>query len=91
MPLSTAKAQSNTTQYYPPQYYPVCSPFPLEWPFCLAGAVLDMAATIVTTDPAAHGGAALRLLRGSLPAAALSTAALLRAGILRAAEFFGPR
>jgi len=25
LPLSTAKAQ----------YYPPCSPFPLEWPFCV--------------------------------------------------------
>jgi hypothetical protein len=34
-------------------------------------------------DPAAHGGAALRLLRAALP-----TADLLRAAILRSAEFF---
>ena len=77
MPLSTAEEQSNTPQYYPPQYYPVCSPFPLEWPFCVAGAVLDIAATIVTTPIRLLTGAPpLRLLRGSLPAAALSTAAL---------------
>jgi len=37
LPLATAKAQ----------YYPPCSPFPLFWPFCLAGAVLGTAATIV--------------------------------------------
>ena len=59
LPLSTAEAQSNTPQYYPPQYYPVCSPFPLEWPFCVAGAVLDIAATIVTTP--------IRLLTGAPP------------------------
>jgi hypothetical protein len=29
------------------QYYP-CSPFPLEWPFCVVGAVLDTTAMIVT-------------------------------------------
>jgi hypothetical protein len=38
LPLSTAEAQ----------YYPPCSPFPLAWPFCFAGAVLVTAATIVT-------------------------------------------
>ena len=54
LPLSTAEAQS-----YPPQYYPPCSPFPLEWPFCVAGAVLDIAATIVT--------APIRLLTGAPP------------------------
>ena len=48
LPLSTAEAQSNPAQYYPPQYYPACSPFPLEWPFCVVGAVLGIAATIVT-------------------------------------------
>jgi len=30
------------------QYYPPCSPFPLFWPFCVAGAVVGTAATIVT-------------------------------------------
>jgi hypothetical protein len=89
LPLSTAEAQSNPAQYYPPQYYPACSQFPLEWPFCVAGAVLDIAATFRHhADPAAHGGAALRLLRGALPTAALPTADLLRAGILPSAEFF---
>jgi hypothetical protein len=38
LPLSTANAQ----------YYPTCSPFPLFWPFCVAGAVVVTAATIVT-------------------------------------------
>ena len=38
LPLSTPKAQ----------YYPACSPFPLEWPFCVVGAVLDTTAMIVT-------------------------------------------
>ena len=32
----------------PAQYYPPCSPFPLFWPFCAAGAVVGTAATIVT-------------------------------------------
>lgn len=36
--LSTAQAQ----------YYAPCSPFPLAWPFCVAGAVVGTAATIVT-------------------------------------------
>jgi hypothetical protein len=30
------------------QYYPLCSPFPLFWPFCVAGAIVGIAATIVT-------------------------------------------
>jgi hypothetical protein len=38
LPLSAAEAQ----------YYPPCSPFPLTWPFCVAGAVVGTAATIVT-------------------------------------------
>ncbi len=40
LPLVTAKAQ----YYYPPP----CSPFPLAWPFCVAGAVVGTAAAIVT-------------------------------------------
>ena len=38
MPVATAKAQ---------YYYPPCSPFPLFWPFCVAGAIVGTAATIV--------------------------------------------
>jgi hypothetical protein len=57
LPLSTAEAQSYPPQSNPSQYYPPCSPFPLEWPFCVAGAVLDVAATIVT--------APIRLLTGA--------------------------
>ena len=30
------------------QYYYPCSPFPLFWPFCVAGAVVGTAATIAT-------------------------------------------
>jgi hypothetical protein len=37
LPLSSASAQ----------YYPACS-FPLEWPFCIAGAAVGAAATIAT-------------------------------------------
>jgi hypothetical protein len=37
VPVATAKAQ----------YYPPCSPFPLFWPFCVAGAIVGTAATIV--------------------------------------------
>jgi len=40
VPLATASGQS-----YPP--YPPCSPFPLFWPFCVVGAVVGTAATIV--------------------------------------------
>ena len=64
LPLSTAEAQSyspqsNPSQSNPPQSYPPCSPFPLEWPFCVVGAVLDIAATIVT--------APIRLITGAPP------------------------
>jgi hypothetical protein len=38
VPVATAKAQ---------YYYPACSPFPLFWPFCVAGAIVGTAATIV--------------------------------------------
>jgi hypothetical protein len=38
LPASAAQAQ----------YYAPCSPFPLFWPFCAAGAVVGAAATIVT-------------------------------------------
>lgn len=37
-PLSSAKAQ----------YYTDCNPFPLSWPFCIAGAAVGTAAAIVT-------------------------------------------
>ena len=50
LPLSTAKAQ---------YYYPPCSPFPLFWPFCVAGAVVGTAAIIVT--------APVRVLTGAPP------------------------
>ena len=30
------------------QYYAPCSPFPLAWPFCAAGAIVVGAATLVT-------------------------------------------
>ncbi len=46
LPLSTARAQ----------YYPPCSPFPLFWPFCIAGAVVGTAATIVTAPFRAVAG-----------------------------------
>jgi hypothetical protein len=47
LPLSTAQAQ----------YYPPCSPFPLAWPFCVAGAVVGTAAMIVTAPFRALAGA----------------------------------
>ncbi len=44
VPFATA-----TAQYYPPPPPPpACSPFPLFWPFCVAGAVVGTAAAIVT-------------------------------------------
>ncbi len=48
LPFATAKAQP-----YSPQLYPPCSPFPLFWPFCVAGAIVDTAAMIVTAPFAA--------------------------------------
>jgi hypothetical protein len=48
LPLSTAKAQ---------YYYPPCSPFPLAWPLCVAGAVVGTAAAIVTLPFRALTGA----------------------------------
>ena len=39
LPLSAANAQ---------YYGPPCTPFPLTWPFCVAGAVVGTAATIAT-------------------------------------------
>ena len=39
LPLSAA-----TAQYYGPP----CTPFPLTWPFCVAGAVVGTAAAIVS-------------------------------------------
>ena len=50
LPLSIAKAQSYPPPSYhppPPSYLP-CSPFPLEWPFCAVGAILTIAAIIIT-------------------------------------------
>lgn len=38
LPFSTARAQ----------YYAPCSPSPLAWPFCVAGAIVGTAATIAT-------------------------------------------
>ena len=44
LPLSTAHSQ-----YY---YYP-CNPFPLSWPFCIAGAAVGTAATVASIPFAA--------------------------------------
>ena len=48
LPLSAAKAQ---------YYGPPCNPFPLTWPFCIAGAVVGTAATIATAPFYAVAGA----------------------------------
>jgi hypothetical protein len=47
LPLSAAKAQ---------YYGPPCTPFPLTWPFCVAGAVVGTAAAIVTAPFRAVAG-----------------------------------
>jgi hypothetical protein len=39
LPVSAAKAQ---------YYGPPCTPFPLTWPFCVAGAVVGTAAAVVS-------------------------------------------
>ena len=44
LPLSAAQAQ---------YYYPPCNPFPLSWPFCIAGAAVGTAAAIDTAPFAA--------------------------------------
>ena len=48
LPLSAAEAQ---------YYGPPCNPFPLTWPFCIAGAVVGTAATIATAPFRAVAGA----------------------------------
>ena len=47
LPLSAANAQ---------YYGPPCTPFPLTWPFCVAGAVVGTAATIATAPFRAVAG-----------------------------------
>jgi hypothetical protein len=47
LPLAAAKAQ---------YYGPPCNPFPLTWPFCIAGAVVGTAATIATAPFRAVAG-----------------------------------
>ena len=47
LPLSAAKAQ---------YYGPPCTPFPLTWPFCVAGAVVGTAAAIVSAPFRAVAG-----------------------------------
>ena len=42
--LATASYSTASAQYY----YPPCSPFPLAWPFCAAGAIVGTAANIAT-------------------------------------------
>jgi hypothetical protein len=46
LPFSPARAQ----------YYPPCSPFPLTWPFCIAGAAVGTAAAIATVPFRAVAG-----------------------------------
>ena len=46
LPLSAAKAQ---------YYGPPCTPFPLTWPICVAGAVVGTAAAIVSAPFQAVG------------------------------------
>jgi hypothetical protein len=48
LPISGARAQ-----YY---YGPPCTPFPLTWPFCVAGAVVGTAAAVVSAPFRAAAG-----------------------------------
>jgi hypothetical protein len=47
LPLATAKAQ---------YYGPPCTPFPLTWPICVAGAVVGTAAAVVSAPFRAAAG-----------------------------------
>ena len=47
LPLSAAKAQ---------YYGPPCTPFPLTWPICVAGAVVGTAAAVVSAPFRAAAG-----------------------------------
>ena len=76
--ISTAKAQ-----YYPPP----CSPFPLSWPFCVVGAVVDTAAMIVTAPVWAINGSAALLLQ-LLRAALFPTAGLFYTTVLPAPVYY---
>jgi hypothetical protein len=51
--LALMPASAKAQYYYPPP----CSPFPLFWPFCVAGAILGTAAVIVTAPFRALAGA----------------------------------
>ena len=42
--LATTPFSTATAQYY----YAPCSPFPLAWPFCAAGAIVGTAANVAT-------------------------------------------
>jgi len=53
--LAAASFSTAQAQYY----YPPCSPFPLTWPVCAAGAIVGTAANIAT--------APIWLLSGSPP------------------------
>lgn len=57
-PLSGASAQ----------YYAPCSPFPLAWPFCAAGAVVGAAVNIVTAPVWLSAGAPPPFSYGYYPA-----------------------
>ena len=47
LPVSAANAQ---------YYNPLCNPFPLTWPFCVVGAAVGTAATIVSAPFRAVAG-----------------------------------
>ena len=77
LPLATAEAQ---------YYYPPCSPFPLAWPFCIAGAAVNTAAAIVTAPFAALSGPYYYPYYGSTATAMAITVgrgAITRGGITR--------
>ena len=64
--VGTAPMSEASAQYYPP-----CSPFPLAWPFCVAGAIVGTAANIATAPIWLAAGAPPPLLLWILPGPAL--------------------
>ena len=50
--LAVLTVSAANAQYH----YPACNPFPLSWPFCIAGAAVGTAATIATAPFRAAAG-----------------------------------
>jgi hypothetical protein len=61
--FATAPLSGASAQYYAP-----CSPFPLAWPFCAAGAIVGTAANVVTAPIWLSAGAPPPFFSGYYPA-----------------------